>query len=117
VFVTRLARLAARLYPRMELEIASVDDGAAGRRVDVGFRDTDAARSQRISANLLQLIVEANFARRSSVVVQVLSPPSAPTLLSRFDQLGMTLAAAALGTLLGVVVLLIRRPAQPFPGV
>jgi hypothetical protein len=99
------------------VNIASVDDGAEGLRVDVGFRDADAARSQRITARLLQLIVEANFARRSSVNVQILSPPAAPTLSSRFDQLQLTLAAAVLGTLIGIVVLLIRRPAQPFPGV
>ena len=99
------------------VNIASVDDGVAGRRVDVGFRDTDGARSQRISGKLLRLIVEANFARRSSVVVQVLSPPAGPTLSSRFDQLAVTTAAAALGTLIGIVVLFIRRPAQTAPGV
>jgi len=92
------------------VNIASVDDGAAGRRVAIGFRDTDGARSQRISRKLLQLVVEANFARRSSVNVQILSPSAAPTLSFRFDQLGVTLAAAALGTLIGVVVLFIRRP-------
>jgi hypothetical protein len=71
----------------------------------------------RISGKLLQLIVEANFARRSSVTAQFLSLPAVPTLSSRSDQLAVTMAAAALGTLIGIAVLFIRKPKQPVPGV
>jgi hypothetical protein len=94
------------------VKLLPLEDDARAQAVEIGFKDPDRGRSERVRRRLLDLLITENFAQRSSVTMQVVSSPAVPTS-SRPDQVAVISASAVVGMLIGVVALMTRKSVSP----